>query len=295
MGIVGSTTIYGIIGWPVRHSLSPLFQNDFIMQRGLDACYVPFPVAPENLEAALHGLRSSGIQGLNVTIPHKAEACRQVAADAAARIIGAVNTLKPADTGWQGCNTDYLGIQAVLQGLQATAERAMIFGAGGTSRAAIHALADMGCQQLVLTNRTRARAEQLQQHAQTCYPAMSCEVIDWQPDAVAACTAHMELCINCSSIGLHAEDRFPFAIDGHGVAMDAVYRPDGDTAFCRQAVHRQCCDGLPMLIAQGIASFTWWHETETAPDPLLSLRRVENQLGRTPVLLPGWPDMEKRA
>ncbi len=293
MKIVGSTTTYGIIGWPVRHSLSPLFQNHLIMQRQLNACYIPFPVAPENLETALHGLRNSGVRGLNVTIPHKTEVCQLVAADTAARTIGAVNTLKPTDTGWQACNTDYLGIQAVLQGLQATTERAMIFGAGGTSRAAIHALAVMGCQHLVLTNRTRARAEQLQQHVQTCYPAITCEVIDWQADAVAACVAHIELCINCSSIGLHAEDHFPFAINGHGVAMDAVYRSDGHTAFCQQAANRQCCDGLPMLIAQGVASFAWWHETETAPDPLPTLRWVEKQLGRVPASLPGWPDMEK--
>jgi len=289
MNISGSTQVYGIVGYPVTHSLSPLFQSFFIQNAQINACYVPFSVASDDLGAALQGLLCAGVRGLNITVPHKATAFSLAACDAEAMQIGAINTLKNDGQTWLGCNTDHVGIQLALLGLQADVSSALVFGAGGTTRAVIHALAKMGTQQLYLCNRTRSRAEELQQHAANHYPELHCSVIPWQNEAVQDTVAHTTLCLNSSSIGLHADDLFPFKLKGSGVAMDAVYRPDGDTAFLRQAraTRSVCSDGLPMLIAQGAASFAWWHDCPP-PDGNTCLTWLAAQLPRTAQPLPGW-------
>jgi shikimate dehydrogenase len=289
MNISGSTQVYGIVGHPVTHSLSPLFQSFFIQQAQINGCYVPFPVTPDDFTTALHGLRAAGVRGLNITIPHKATAFSLANCDPESMQIGAINTLKNNGQTWLGCNTDHIGVERTLQGLQADVSSALVFGAGGTTRAVIHALANMGAKQLYLCNRTSSRAEALQQHAAQHYPQLRCSVIPWQDEAVRNTVAHTTLCINSSSIGLHDGDVFPFELKGAGVAMDAVYRPDGQTAFLRRAsiTRSVYSDGLPMLIAQGAASFAWWHDC-APPDGNACLTWLAAQLPRTAQPLPGW-------
>ncbi len=293
MRILGSTSVYGIIGHPVAHSLSPLFQNHWLRQTEVEACYVPFPVLAQHLGGALQGLHAAGVMGLNVTVPHKAAVCGQVEADEASRKIGAVNTLRRDVSGWQACNTDQVGIQAVLRGLQADLSQVLILGAGGTARAAVHALAEMGAEEVYIANRTAARAEELIQHMQRNYPSLRPRSLAWRTDAIRECSIGATLCIHCSSIGLHGEEEFPFDLQGEGVAMDAVYRKDGATPFCRMAARsRRVCDGLPMLIAQGAASFAWWHGHK--PNVLSTLRWMEQQLRRPSCELPGWSLLEEK-
>ncbi len=288
MQISGSTQVYGIIGFPVTHSLSPLFQQFFIKESMIDACYIPFSVKPELLIESLNGLRTASVSGLNITVPHKQNVFAASTPDAIAQTIGAVNTLKNINNEWFSCNTDHLGVAATLQGLQADLSDALLFGAGGTAYAAVHALAALECKQLTIVNRTRSRAEDLQRHIAMHYPTMACHVIDWHQKDVSAVSIKATTCINCSSIGLHADDAFPFLIAGKGAAMDAVYRPDGDTAFCRAVKKtRSCTDGLPMLIAQGAASFAWWHDCPT-PDYLPCMQWLEQQLPRSATALAGW-------
>lgn len=288
MKVQGSTRVYGIIGQPVTHSLSPIFQDFFAQNSSLDTAYLPFPTASDSLEVALQGLRLAGVQGLNITIPHKEAAFNYAYCDAAAKQIGAINTLKNDGCKWLGTNTDYIGIKSTLTGLQADTTNTLLFGAGGTARAAIHALADRGTKQLTIINRTRQKAEALQSHAAQHYPDLHCKVSSWnQTDVDDACKHHKTL-INCSSVGLNDRDVFPFHLSGQGVAMDAVYQKSGSTAFCRAAsASHNCCDGLPLLIAQGAASFAWWHNT-TYPDKLSCLRWMEQYLSRSTQPLPGW-------
>ncbi len=296
--INGQTSVYGIIGNPVRHSLSPLFQNHFIQTSQKNAVYLPFSVAPDDLESALAGLYASGVMGLNVTVPHKEQALAWVQADTDAQTIGAVNTLKHSAQGWLASNTDWQGFAAVLQGLQADVQQkpVLLFGAGGTSRAICHALHQQGAQHILLCNRGAARVEKLREHITQAYPNMRCALVAWEENAVAEATRACDVIINSSSIGLDAADVFPFALQGGGVAIDAVYQTNGETAFVRAA--RQAgylaVDGLPMLITQGMASFAFWHEQGQAtpctilPEKLLALQWVEQQLTRKPLHLPGW-------
>ncbi|MDX8382774.1 MAG: shikimate dehydrogenase [Ghiorsea sp.] len=298
LSLNGQTALYGIMGYPVEHSLSPMFQNKFLQDAAENAVYLPFSVAPNDIEQALSGLAAAHIQGINVTVPHKECVLPLVDADADALAIGAVNTLKRTSKGWQACNTDWLGFSEVLQGLAANVSTApvLLFGAGGTSRAVCHALHHQGTKELWLCNRSPERAKALVADLKIRYPAMKSHVLPWRQEDVEKTSYLCRTIINSSSIGLHEDDTFPFELQGEGVAVDAVYKPSGQTAFGHAATLGgfAAVDGLPMLIAQGIASFAFWHQEALAdqrlnlPDKLLSLQWVEQQLARQPVCLPGW-------
>ena len=288
MEIDGTTKTYGIIGWPVKHSLSPCFQSRFLQQQHINAVYLPFAVAPDLLTQAMDGLWALGVQGFNVTVPHKESVFRMVDADADARLIGAVNTVRRSEAGWQASNTDWRGFRAVMQGLNVNirGQAVLLFGAGGTSRAVLHALAAMQPAVVRICNRNTERLQRLIASLATAYPALHVEPVAWQQPAVQAASQDAALLINTTSIGLQGE-AFPFALSGSGAAMDAVYRPDGRTAFLAAAAGRHCADGLPMLIAQGAAAFAWWHDC-ALPDSGAALRYMQQRLGRDVTPLAGW-------
>lgn len=288
MRINGKTSVYGVVGWPVEHSLSPWFQNWFIDAQGLNAVYIPFPVPSASIDAALKGLYAAGVAGLNVTVPHKEVVARFVQTDDDAGRIGAVNTLRHTQGGWQATNTDWRGLRLVIEGLglELSGKHVLMFGAGGTARAFVHALNGLGCH-LTICNRTPERASDMLSHVVSSYPGLQCEIIPWTEDAVSLVCEDAVLLLNATSIGLRESDRFPFVLTGEGVAIDAVYRPDGCTPFCQAAARRRTLDGLPLLVAQGAASFSWWHDTDipSLNDTLLEMQR---QLGRRALPLPEW-------
>ncbi len=292
----GQTSVYGIIGEPIAHSLSPLFQNHFIHNTSLNANYLPFLVEPNRLQTAIEGLHAAHVQGLNVTVPHKEAVLPWVNADDDVQAIGAANTLKWADDGWLATNTDWQGFASVIQGLEVDVSTApvLLFGAGGTAKAILHALHHQGAQEVYICNRHKERAKNLACNVKKTYPHMSIHTLDWQKEIVATTSEKCALIINSTSIGLDEADTFPFKLFGSGFAIDAVYKPHGNTAFCQAASSYQSVDGLPMLIAQGIASFAFWHAEKlqsnalNLPNSLESLQWVEQQLPRTPLSLPGW-------
>lgn len=254
----------------------------------MDAVYVPFRVDACHLAEALNGLWACGVCGLNVTVPYKESVLPLVEADRDAKVIGAVNTLLHTDAGWRASNTDWRGFAAVLQALAPDTRRAVLFGAGGTARAVAHALYVSGVREVLICNRGRERAEALQRHVQDHYAGVEVQLVAWDQESVTTAAGASPVLINTTSIGLKGE-LFPFELGGAGVAIDAVYRPDGKTAFC-EAAHscgRRSVDGLPMLIAQGAVSFALWHGVDE-PDRLAALRRVEKVLGREEIALPGW-------
>ena len=291
MKISGKTKVYGIIGNPVEHSLSPLFQSWFLEQSGVDAVYVPFHVKESEIKSAVQGLWVLGVEGFNVTVPHKESVLPYIEADESVRAIGAANTVIRGEQGWQATNTDWIGFSDAVQATGADLEGAtvLLFGAGGTAKAVIYALAKQGVHKLFLCNRGRKRAEMLAAFARDNYSRMSCELVEWSEADVERISLKSNIVINTTSIGLCDGDQFPFGLPGDGVAIDVVYRPDGKTAFCREAAEsgRPSVDGLPMLIAQGAVSFSKWHDTEL-PNRLAALRWTEKRIGRSPVDLPGW-------
>ncbi|MDX8391207.1 MAG: shikimate dehydrogenase [Mariprofundaceae bacterium] len=277
--------MFGIIGDPVSHSLSPLFQARFAMQHGINAVYVPWRVRCEGVATVLDGLWAADVQGFNVTVPHKETVCELVQADADAAAIGAVNTVRRGADGWQGTNTDWQGMCSVFKRLAVNidAGEALLIGAGGTARAVLHALAQAGARQVHVCNRSEVRLQAFVRHAEATYPDMRLDTVAWETAAVEAVVLRCPLVINTTSIGLaDADVSFPFRIGGEGAAVDAVYTPDGQTPFvaAAQLGGRIAVDGLPMLLAQGAASFDWWHDTHAEVEPVMQwMQQRLNRVG----------------
>lgn len=299
LDINGHTALYGIIGHPVAHSLSPLFQNKFIEMTKRNAAYLPFDAAPESLASVLHGLHPLHIHGLNITVPHKEAAMVLSVPDRDARTIGAVNTLKWQSNGWTSTNTDWRGFVAVLQGLQAdvTGGPILLFGAGGTAKAICHALVHLNAKEIWICNRNAERAQSLHKSLKTSYPSLLVRVLNWQnAHAIEHDILNCSVVINATSIGLNPTDTFPFTLSGHGFAIDVVYQPNGSTAFLRAtyAGHYTTTDGLAMLVGQGVAAFSFWHHDAImqgnciTPDIKLTLQWLESKLERKSIAFPGW-------
>jgi len=291
MDINGKTRLFGIIGDPVGHSLSPMFQNYFLQQAGINAVYLPFHVQRGSLQTAIDGLLALGVEGFNVTVPYKESLPETVSMDGESRKIGAVNTVRRQADAWHATNTDWQGLKSVVEGLSLDVSTALIFGAGGTAKAALHAMAVSGIRSLFICNRGRPRLNSLLAHARKHYPQLELTDIRWLASDVREVASMVQLIINTTSIGLLSGlSEFPFPLAGEGVAVDAVYRPDGQTLFVRAAKHAglRAVDGLPMLMAQGAASFSFWHGQ--CPDLLATLRWMEDRLGRERILMPSWND-----
>ena len=165
MKITGAARLAGIMGWPVAHSRSPLLHGFWLAETRVDGAYVPLAVRPGDIEPALRALPVLGFRGCNLTIPHKQTALRAVdRVDPFARRIGAVNTIVvAADGSLDASNTDIFGFRENLRDCapdwSPSAGPAVVLGAGGSSRAVVAALGDMGVGEIRIVNRTRSRAE----------------------------------------------------------------------------------------------------------------------------------------
>src|SRR5919106_1940127 len=152
--IAGTTRVAGVIGWPVDHSLSPAIHNAAFAAADLDWTYVPLPVPPVAVEAALTGLPALGFAGANVTMPHKTEAAlliEDLSDDA--RLLRAVNTIRVVDDRLEGHNTDVGGFERFLRrdaGFEPEGRSALLYGAGGAARACALALARAGLGELTV-------------------------------------------------------------------------------------------------------------------------------------------------
>jgi shikimate dehydrogenase len=249
--INGATQIYGILGRPVAHSLSPAMHNAAFRYVGLNAVYVAFPVA--DLANAVAGLRGLQIRGASVTIPFKEVIIPFLDdIDPQAAGIGAVNTVVNRDGRLRGYNTDWLGAVLALEEKTGIAgKRVLILGAGGASRAIVFGIQEKGGQAAVTdvdTNKALALARQLGAEAVASdrlgqYPA--------------------DILINATPVGMEPRSGDipidPSLLERFQVVMDIVYKPL-QTRLLQEATHRGCqvIDGLRMLIHQATGQFTLW-------------------------------------
>ncbi|MBR4720052.1 MAG: shikimate dehydrogenase, partial [Lachnospiraceae bacterium] len=135
--INGQTAVYGIIGNPIGHTLSPVIHNTISEKLGINSVYVPF-VANDDLKSIVRGLYSLGVKGINVTVPYKTDIISELTGvDSFACGIGAVNTLKYTENGYYGYNTDILGLERELEdvGISLEGRNVVLLGAGGAARA----------------------------------------------------------------------------------------------------------------------------------------------------------------
>ncbi len=164
MHVDGSTKVLAVIGDPIEHTLSPMIHQIFIDARGDNYAYVPYRVNPQELQTAIKGAWSLGIQGINVTIPHK-EAVKECVCelDSSAQLAGAVNTLKWTNRGYKGYNTDIDGFTKLLKlhNIPIKGRKVLILGAGGAAHSALAVCHLMGAAEVVIYNRSLDRAETL--------------------------------------------------------------------------------------------------------------------------------------
>jgi len=257
------TDVYGVIGHPVEHSLSPQIHAYFARGTGQDVCYAAFHVAPEHLGAAVAGAHSLGIKGLNVTIPHK-QACLPFLsrADETARRIGAVNTLVYEENGYAGYNTDYFGMYRTLvsRGIEIKGKSAVIFGAGGTARTACLMAAEKGASEITIANRTLENAEFLAGHIRRL-----CGVrVNAAPLSGLSEIKHKDIVIQTSSAGFKDQaDICPVEsgcfFKGVIAALELIYVP-WETKFLQMAKAEGslAINGFLPLIYQAAASFEIW-------------------------------------
>ena len=256
--ITGRALLAGVMGWPVAHSLSPILHNYWLEQTGIDGAFVPLPVAPQDLRPAFAALPKLGFRGWNLTVPHKEAALHLVdEIDDEARAIGAVNTVTVrADGSLLGSNTDAYGFIANLRAhhaaLDSCLERVLVIGAGGAARAVVHALHRAGAREVIIVNRTRARAEAL------CAPGG--RALDWGEREKAL--AHATLLVNATTLGMRGQPPLELSLEHlprETLVADIVYVPLM-TPLLREALARgnAIVTGIGMLIHQAVPGFTSW-------------------------------------
>jgi shikimate dehydrogenase len=268
MKITGVTRLAGIMGWPVAHSRSPLLHGFWLDETGIDGAYLPLPVRPENIEQALRALPILGFRGCNLTIPHKQSALTVVdRIDPLARRIGAANTIVvAADGSLEASNTDAYGFRENLRdsvpGWNPAAAPAVILGAGGSARAVVAALADMGVGEIRLVNRTGSRAEAVARDLSTA--GIRILIHPWEEASDVLDGAG--LLVNTTSLGMTGEpalelDLSPLPLSAP--VVDIVYVPLETSLL---AAARRCghaiVDGLGMLLHQGRPGFEAWFGAE---------------------------------
>ncbi len=271
--ITAATTLVGLIGWPITHSISPQMHNAAFAARRMNWRYLAFPVPPERVAEAVAGLPALGLRGVNVTVPHKQAVMSHLDRwTPAAEAIGAVNTIVvDEDRHLSGDNTDAAGFIADLRAhaVDPAGKRALVIGAGGSSRAIVYGLAEAGAHSVTILNRTVAKAVDLAATMQSYFPDICMRSAPF-PDDVTASAETADLIVNCTSLGMEPRiEGLPWEEDvefrDDQIVYDLVYNPamtrllqlastDGATAI----------GGLGMLVYQGAIAWEAW-TGEAAP------------------------------
>jgi len=259
--------VYGLIGNPVGHSLSPPMHEAAYEYLGVDARYVTFEPPADAAVRAVESAATLGVAGLNVTIPFKEDALGAVEPDALAAQVGAVNTIDFGSDPPTGHNTDATGLVRAFEHHRVVLDgRAVVVGAGGAGRAAAFALAGEGMC-VDIANRTPGRAERL---ADAVTAADVSGTAAGHPlDALDELLDSATVLVNATSVGME-EDRSPVprtALHADLAVLDAVYRPV-ETRLLRDAdrAGATTIDGAWMLLYQGVEAFERWTDCDAPVD-----------------------------
>ncbi len=255
------TRLYGVLGDPIRHSRSPVMIGRAFSETGVNAIYTAFHVSSAQLAAAVQGIRGLGIQGMNVTLPHKVAVMEHLdEIDETARIAGAVNTIVNRAGVLKGYNTDGIGYVRSLKeevGIPLQGATFLLLGAGGAARGVAHALAKESPAKMVIANRTMVKAKQLAAELMD----VDAQGISWDELGIWSERAHF--IINTTPIGMHPNiyelPMDPRLIRPGTVVSDLIYNPLY-TEWLLQAkvAGAKIHSGLGMFIYQGAFAFEYW-------------------------------------
>jgi shikimate dehydrogenase len=273
--ITGTTKLLGVIGHPVEHSLSPVMHNAALENLGLNYVYLPFPIKPEDLEAAIKGFAAIGVIGFSITIPHK-QAIIPLLSEISplAKAVGAVNTVIRKNEQWIGTNTD---VEGFLAPLQTTYQRdwsntvALILGNGGAARAVVAGCNQLGCKSIYVVGRNLAKLEDFRNSWANSGLLTNLQVSPW--NEIPELISQASLLVNTTPVGMHpnmnqsplTEEEMKLLAPG-SIAYDLIYIPS-PTQFLQQAQKQGAIaiDGLSMLVHQGAAALKMWLEVDEVP------------------------------
>ena len=268
--ITGKTAVYGILGYPVCHSLSPVMQNSAFQAAGFDNVYVPFEVRPEMLGSVVAGLKAAGVCGWNVTIPHKTSIMPFMdLLDDSALQAGAVNVVKCCDGMLKGFNTDGAGLVKALKvdlDLNPEGAKVVLAGAGGAARGAAAGLCAAGATMVTVVNRNLDAARVLVDDLASYFPEVVFSISPIEKDAVLA-LGKADLIVNATSVGMKGDKLAWLDLDlakKGAKVYDMVYSPLVTPLI--EAANRlglPAANGLGMLAGQGELAFRIW----TGKDP----------------------------
>ena len=273
----GVSDIYGVIGDPIEHSLSPRMHNAAFKKLGLNCVYLPFRVAPEDLKSAMTGMRALNIRGFNVILPHKTAIIKFLdELDEAAQEIGAVNTILNDEGRLIGYNTDGLGAARALEGQHQdpSNKRIVLIGAGGAARAIAFTLARRARSILIL-NRTKHLAVIL---AKDIEQRLGKKILarSLAGNSLLEALQGADILINATSVGMYPRTGQTVAtrkvLHSGMVVFDIVYNPV-KTMLLREAeaAGAKAITGVGMLVHQGAEAFKIW--TNHSP-PIEVMRRA---------------------
>lgn len=262
-----------VIGHPISHSLSPRIHQSWLDDAGIHGFFTAFDLLPEQLKEGLQACMALGFTGVNITIPHKEHALRLAdVCTERAKVVGAANTLTFKDGKIHADNTDVHGFAHYLTKMagHSSFDHAVVLGAGGASRAIVHALERMNVGHITIVNRTISRAEEVAKLAGQARVASWEE--QWGTD--------IDLMVNTTSLGLgqgpdeaEALEKAAGQLIPGGVAMDIVYKPV-KTHFLEKAEYRGATiiDGLGMLVHQAVPGFeAFFGRKPENPDKILGM------------------------
>lgn len=261
--ISGKTSVFGIFGHPVEHTFSPGMHNAAFMKVGMNACYVPFAVRPDQLGAAAGAILPMGLRGLNITVPHKEKIIPfldGLTEDAA--MIGAVNTIEVSGGKLIGHNTDGRGFIRSLReetNVRVKNKTVLIIGAGGAARAVGFNLALAGVRGLYLHDADAGKALTLAGDIAS-RTGVHAEAVDLS--GLSSCASETQILINATPLGLKKRDPLPLprtVITRLHLVCDLVYNPpDTPLLTAARAKGASTLRGIGMLLYQGVIAFEIW-------------------------------------
>ena len=268
--IQGTTQIYGVIGEPISHSLSPSLHNPAFAALEIDAVYVTFRVSPSSLGDALRGLLALNVQGINVTVPHKSEVFQYVdEVTDTARKIGAVNTLRNDSGYWIGENTDATGFIRSLEplGLSLPGSSVGMLGAGGAAKGVAVGLLEAGVSRLFISNRSYDRATVLVELLKASFGQQSVSAVSLEELE----KKELNLLVNTTTVGSdgYSSPAKLNRFDKLGAVTDIIYRPSRTPLLLEaEKLGLPNLNGGGMLLYQGISAFSFWTR-RTAPEIIM--------------------------
>jgi shikimate dehydrogenase len=267
LNIKATTKIFGIFGHPVEHSLSPVMHNAAFLELRLDCIYVAFDVPPDELASATRAIRSLGIRGVNVTIPHKESIIPfldEISSEASHT--GAVNSITNENGMLKGYNTDVHGFSRAIKedlGVEPKGFRVFLLGAGGAARAVLTALGMNGSKEIYIINRTYDKARKLASDFEKHFERLSIYAYSLDDmSSVQMSLKSADLLVNASSSGMDGIKPIDLNLEllkKGAMVYDLVYKPR-ETTLVKNAkeLGLRAAGGLSMLLHQGAKSFEIW-------------------------------------